>query len=174
MVETDYISLSINELVKQISPSSPVIEELTKRGVIRNRNYTGNIGEYFAIDFFNNFNSEIYTKTKDLPKLIRSDENSQDIDAKDENGKGYSIKTITKPTGTTGSFWNPESIENNEEKFSYLLIVILDKSFQVDKILELDWENFMRNKRYNKRMRNYNISVTNKLREEFKIIYKKI
>ena len=174
MVETDYKSLSIDELVKQISPSSPVIEELTKRGVIRNRNYTGNIGEYFAIDFFNNFNSEIYTKTKDLPKLIRSDENSQDIDAKDENGKGYSIKTITKPTGTTGSFWNPESIENNEEKFSYLLIVILDKSFQVDKILELDWENFMKNKRYNKRMRNYNISVTNKLREEFKIIYKKI
>ncbi len=104
MVETDNKSLSIDELVKQISPSSPVIEELTKRGVIRNRNYTGNIGEYFAIDFFNNFNSEIYTKTKDLPKLIRSDENSQDIDAKDENGKGYSIKTITKPTGTTGSF----------------------------------------------------------------------
>ena len=83
MVETDYKSLSIDELVKQISPSSPVIEELTKRGVIRNRNYTGNIGEYFAIDFFNNFNSEIYTKTKDLPKLFRSDENSQDIDAKE-------------------------------------------------------------------------------------------
>ena len=56
MVETDYKSLSIDELVKQISPSSPVIEELTKRGVIRNRNYTGNIGEYFAIDFFNNVN----------------------------------------------------------------------------------------------------------------------
>ena len=70
MNETDYKSLSITELVKQISPSSPVIEELTKRGVIRNRNYTGNIGEYFAIDFFNNFNSEIYTKTKDLPKLL--------------------------------------------------------------------------------------------------------
>ena len=77
MNETDYKSLSITELVKQISPSSPVIEELTKRGVIRNRNYTGNIGEYFAIDFFNNFNSEIYTKTKELPKLFRSDENSQ-------------------------------------------------------------------------------------------------
>ena len=82
-------------------------------------------------------------------------------------------KTISKPTGTTGSFWNPESIENNEEKFSYLLIVILDKTFQVDKILELNWENFMKNKRYNKRMRNYNISVTNKLVEEFKIIFKK-
>ena len=68
MNETDYKSLSIDELVKQISPSSPVIEELTKRGVIRNRNYTGNIGEYFASDFFNNFNFEIYTKTKDLPK----------------------------------------------------------------------------------------------------------
>ena len=118
MKEIDYKSLTVNELVKQLSPSSPVVEELTKRGVIRNRNYTGNIGEYFAIEFFNNFDSENYTKTKDLPKLFRSGENSQDIDAKDGNGKGYSIKTISKPTGTTGSFWNPESIENNEEKFS--------------------------------------------------------
>ena len=173
MEKIDYKSLTVNELVKQLSPSSPVVEELTKRGVIRNRNYTGNIGEYFAIEFFNNFDTETYTKTKDLPKLFRSGENSQDIDAKDGNGKGYSIKTISKPTGTTGSFWNPESIENNEEKFSYLLIVILDKTFQVDKILELNWENFMKNKRYNKRMRNYNISVTNKLVEEFKIIFKK-
>ena len=173
MEKIDYKSLTVNELVKQLSPSSPVVEELTKRGVIRNRNYTGNIGEYFAIEFFNNFDTETYTKTKDLPKLFRSGENSQDIDAKDENGKGYSIKTITKPTGTTGSFWNPESIEKNEEKFSYLLIVILDKTFQVDKILELNWENFMNNKRYNKRMRNYNISVTNKLIEEFKIIFKR-
>ena len=173
MKEIDYKLLTINELVKQLSPSSPVVEELTKRGVIRNRNYTGNIGEYFAIEFFNNFDTETYTKTKDLTKLFRSEENSQDIDAKDENGKGYSIKTITKPTGTTGSFWNPESIEKNEEKFSYLLIVILDISFQVDKILELNWENFMKNKRYNKRMRNYNISVTNKLVEDFKIIFKK-
>ena len=172
MKEIDYKSLTVNELVKQLSPSSPVVEELTKRGVIRNRNYTGNIGEYFAIEFFNNFDTETYTKTKDLPKLFRSGENSQDIDAKDGNGKGYSIKTISKPTGTTGSFWNPESIENNEEKFSYLLIVILDKTFQVDKILELNWENFMKNKRYNKRMRNYNISVTNKLIEEFTIIFK--
>ena len=173
MEKIDYKSLTVNELVKQLSPSSPAVEELTKRGVIRNRNYTGNIGEYFAIEFFNNFDTETYTKTKDLPKLFRSGENSQDIDANDENGKGYSIKTITKPTGTTGSFWNPKSIENNEEKFSYLLIVILDKTFQVDKILELNWDNFMKNKRYNKRMRNYNISVTNKLVEEFKIIFKR-
>ena len=99
MEKIDYKSLTVNELVKQLSPSSPVVEELTKRGVIRNRNYTGNIGEYFAIEFFNNFDTETYTKTKDLPKLFRSGENSQDIDAKDGNGKGYSIKTITKPTG---------------------------------------------------------------------------
>ena len=52
MKEIDYKSLTVNELVKQLSPSSPVVEELTKRGVIRNRNYTGNIGEYFAIEFF--------------------------------------------------------------------------------------------------------------------------
>ena len=180
MDETNLEKLSIEELIKQISPSSPVVMELTRRGVIRttktgqpNRNYTGNIGEYFAVQFYNNINTEVYEKTKNLPKLTRTTENDQDIDARGENGESYSIKTVSSPSGTTGSFWDPKAIENNEKKFSYLIIVILNKSFEVDKILELTWDNFMNYKKYNKRMRNYNISVSKTIIEKFKIIYKK-
>ena len=176
----DLKNLSIEELVKQISPSSSVIQELTRRGVIRktkrgepNRNYTGNIGEYFAIEFYNNLNLNLYKCTRELPKLKREeDENSQDIDAKSESGDGYSIKTVSSPSGTTGSFWDPEAIESNIQKFKYLIIPILDKSFQVDKILELTWDEFIENKKYNKRMQNYNISLTKTIVKKFVIISK--
>ena len=175
----DLKNLSIEELVKQISPSSPVIQELTRRGVIRktkrgepNRNYTGNIGEYFAIEFYNNLNLNLYKCTRDLPKLKREeDENSQDIDAKSESGDGYSIKTVSSPSGTTGSF-GTQSYRGNIQKFKYLIIPILDKSFQVDKILELTWDEFIDNKKYNKRMQNYNISLTKTIVKKFTIISK--
>ena len=49
---------------------------------------------------------------------------------------------------------------------------ILDKSFQVDKILELTWDEFIQNKKYNKRMQNYNISLTKTIVSKFTIISK--
>jgi hypothetical protein len=40
-------------------------------------------------------------------------------------------------------------------------------------ILELTWEDFFKHKKYNKRMNNYNISLTNKLIDAVKIVYEK-
>lgn len=76
-------------------------------------------------------------------------------------------------SGTTGSFWDPESIEKNNQKFHFLIIVILDENYGVEKILELTWEDFMKYKKYNKRMNNYNITVTKTLINQVKIIYEK-
>ena len=97
----------------------------------------------------------------------------KNIDALSRNGEIYSIKTITSRKGTTGSFWDPESINNNEKKFDYLLIVILDDEYSLDLILELSWEDFFKHKKYNKRMNNYNISVTKKLINSVKTVYEK-
>ena len=80
---------------------------------------------------------------------------------------------MSSPNCTTGNFWDPDGIRNNQKTFDYLIIVILNEEYGVDKILELSWEDFMDNKRHNKRMNNYNISITKKLTEEFKVIYKK-
>ena len=80
---------------------------------------------------------------------------------------------MSSNNGTTGSFWNPEGIRNNEKTFDYLIIVILDEQYGVDKMLELSWDDFIKHKSFNSRMNNYNISITIKLTEKFKVIFKK-
>ena len=73
--------------------------------------------------------------------------------------------------GTTGSFWNPESIENNEKKFDYLIIAILNKKFSLRMMLQLTWDEFFKYKKFNKRMNNYNISVTKTLISNVEVIF---
>ena len=94
------------------------------------------------------------------------------MDALCREGKIYSIKCISSVNGTTGSFWDPESINANKKTFDFLIIVILDDSFQVDRILELSWDDFYQHKKFNRRMNNYNISVTKSIYEKYKVIFK--
>ena len=51
--------------------------------------------------------------------------------------------------------------------------MVLDDTWNVDRILELSWEDFFENKMFNKRMNNFNIRVTKKLMKKFTIISKK-
>ena len=74
---------------------------------------------------------------------------------------------------TTGSFWNPESINDNKKTFDYLIICILNDDYGLDMILELSWEDFMKYKNYNKRMNNYQITITQRLIRDVEIIYEK-
>ncbi len=83
----------------------------------------GELGEYYAVDF--------YTNEPKLPNLSVVDPGVQNVDALSRDGKIYSIKTISSRRGTTGSFWDPDSIRRNEEKFHYLLIVILDDAYVI-------------------------------------------
>ena len=156
---------SVEQIAKLISPSSDAFLELKNRGVLRTKNIVGELGEYYACDFYNN--------NKNLPNLSIAPPGVQNIDALSRNGEIYSIETVSSKHGTTGSFWDPDSIKRNEQKFNYLLIVILDNSFSLDMILELTWKDFYENKKFNKRMNNFNISVTNKLINSVKIIFDK-
>ena len=161
----NFKNLEISELAKLISPSSEAFLELKNRGILRTKNIVGELGEYYAVDF--------YTKNPKLPGLSMAPPTVKNIDALSRNGEIYSIKTITSRKGTTGSFWDPESIKNNEKKFDYLLIVILDNEYALDLILELSWEDFFKHKKYNKRMNNFNISVTKKLTHSVKTVFDK-
>ena len=161
----NYKDLTIEELAKFISPSSDAYIELVARGVLRTKNVVGELGEYYAVQFFND-NSK-------LPNLSMAPPGVQNIDALSRNGEIYSIKTVSSRKGTTGSFWDPNSIDKNEKKFDFLLIVVLDKCFSLDCILQLNWNDFFKFKRFNKRMNNYNISLTKKLFEEVSIIFDK-
>ncbi|MDC3172343.1 hypothetical protein OA970_01020 [Alphaproteobacteria bacterium] len=159
----DLEKLNVIELAKLISPSSAAYVELKKRNVLRTKNVVGELGEYYAIDFYN--------KTPNLPNLSLAPKGVKNIDALSRNGEIYSIKTVTSRKGTSGSFWDPQSINNNEQKFKYLLIIILNDEYSLDMILELTWEDFFKYKKFNKRMNNYNISLTNNLINSVKIIF---
>jgi len=154
-------SLTVQELAEQISPSSSAFIELKKRGILRTKNVVGELGEYFAVQYYND-NSK-------LPNLSLAPPGVKNIDALSRDGEIYSIKTVSSRSGTTGSFWDPESIQNNIKKFDYLVIVILNNSYSVDVVLQMTWNDFLENKRFNSRMNNYNISVTKKLITEFHI-----
>ena len=97
----------------------------------------------------------------------------KNIDVLSRKGERYSIKTITSRKGTTGSFWNPDSIMNNNKTFEYLIICVLDGNYNLDLILELTWEQFIEFKRFNKRMNNFQVGVTKKLIDSVTIIYEK-
>jgi len=161
----DIKNLKDSELIQLISPSSAAMKELKKRGILRTKNIVGELGEHYAIKYYN--------QTKGTPNLTLAPPGVKNIDALSRDGEIYSIKCISSLKGTTGSFWDPESIEKNNQKFHFLIIVILDEDYGVEKILELTWDDFMKYKKFNKRMNNYNISVTNKLVDEVKIIYEK-
>ena len=130
----NYKDLTVTELAKLISPSSGAFLELKDRGVLRTKNIVGELGEYFAIDYYNS--------NPKLPSLSIAPITVKNIDALSRNGEIYSIKTVSSRKGATGSFWDPKSIENNEKKFDYLLLVILDNSYSLDMILELTWNDF--------------------------------
>ena len=166
-------NLSVEELAKLISPSSQAVQELRRRGVLRTKNTVGELGEYYAIQFYNKIDPTKFVAKKKLPNLTKAGITTKNVDALSRDGKIYSIKTVSSFNGTTGSFWDPEGIKNNKKTFDRLSIVILNDEYSVEMILELTWDDFMKNKSYNSRMNNFNISVTKKLIEEFKVIYKK-
>ena len=78
-------------------------------------------------------------------------EGTQNVDALSRKGERYSIKTITFPSATTGVFYG---FGEKEDK----------------KILELSWEVFLKYKRWHKTMRAWNLSVTQNLLNDAKII----
>ena len=166
--------LSTEELLKLISPSSAPRQELKNRGVLRTGNVVGEIGEYYTKKFFQKVDNKIYETTKKLPNLTLGEPGTKNVDALSRDGKIYSIKCISAKNKTTGSFWNPENIKKNIKTFDYLIILMLDDEYSVDKVLELNWDDFFQYKKFNKTMNNYQISVTNEIINKFKIIYKKI
>ena len=161
----DLEKLSVEELVRLISPNSDIHKELRKREVIRTKNITGELGEYYVVQYYNN--------TPGQPNLFLPGPGVKNIDVLNRNGERCSIKTISGNNRTTGSFWNPDSIKNNEKTFEYLIICILDDYYSLNMILELTWNDFIKFKKFNKRMNNFQVSVTQKLIDEVRVVYKK-
>ncbi len=143
-----------------------LIEELKNREIIRTKNIIGDLGEYIAIDFYN--------RNTNLPKLEFAPTGTENIDAISRKGERYSIKsTSAKTTGVFYGLNSPDSLEKNEKKFEFLIIVEFDKNYNLIKIIELEWEKFLIFKKWHKRMQAWNITITKELLTNSKIIFEK-
>ena len=163
MIEKDFNTLKVEDLAQLISPNSKAYRELKKRGILRTKNVVGELGEYYAIEFYNSKDN--------LPELTQAEAGLKNVNAFSSSGEKFSIKSVTSRKGTTGSFWDPLAIQNNERQFDFLIISILDDNYLLDLLIELSWDEFMQHKRFNKRMNSYNISLTSKLIESVQIQY---
>lgn len=154
--------LSVDELLDLYSQ---IIKSLKKYNVIRTKNLVGEIGEYIAIRFYNN--------TPNLPNLQAAPVGTENIDAISRAGERYSIKTTSGKT--TGVFYGLEPIDSNKkdkQKFEYVIICVLNDEWKVDCMYEIDWTTFLKHKKWHKRMKAWNLSLTKSLISDAKTIYK--
>ncbi|MEO5776915.1 MAG: hypothetical protein ABIQ27_08415 [Flavobacterium sp.] len=149
-----------------INTYSEIISLLKERNVIRTKNLIGDLGEYLAIEHFNN--------TKGMSNLQAAPAGTQNIDAISRNGERYSIKSTTG--NLTGVFYGlqPKNSEIvNAQKFEYVLIVKFGHSYELEKIIQLDWNTFIKYKRWHSTMSAWNISITRELINDSTIIFQK-
>lgn len=139
-------------------------QELKKRNLVRTNNIVGERGEFLAIETYNSISG--------LPNLQAAPEGTQNIDAISRKGERYSIKTISEPGTTTGVFYGVGDKDQDveEKKFEYVIIVQIFKDYRPKRIIELNWEQFLKYKKWHSTMRAWNLSVTKSLLLEAKII----
>ncbi len=162
----------IKENMRKISNSDTwslyayVAFQLKERGLVRTRNIVGERGEFLAI--------ETYNKIPGAPKLQAAPEGTRNVDALSRKGERYSIKTISLPGSTTGVFhgFAEPGIKEKGERFEHLIIVLIDKNYDLIKIIELDWAQFLKYRKWHKTMRAWNITLTKQLCGDAKIIFK--
>lgn len=143
-----------------------LLSKMREDELIRSKNVTGDLGEYIVIDYC--------SKTKGLPKLQFAPPSTKNIDAISVNGERYSIKCTT--TNTTGAFYGinkDADIASIKPLFEYVVVIKLDKNYQPEFILELNWETFFKHKHWHSRIGAYNLVITNSLIVDGKMVYKK-
>jgi len=138
-------------------------DSLKERDVIRAGNFTGDLGKYIAIQHYN--------KTPGLPKLQGVPPVTQNVDAIEHNGKRYSIKaTRSNGTGPFYGLGNSELQQIDKQKFEYVVIVQFFKNFKVRRILELSWDQLLKHKIWRKRIRAWNLGITESLLSDARIL----
>jgi len=138
--------------------------KLKERGLVRTRNIVGERGEFLAI--------ETYAKIPGMAKLQAAPEGTQNVDALSRKGERYSIKTISVPSVTTGVFYGlaEQGAQEGDPKFEYVIIVVIDKHYDLVKMLEVNWEQFLKFRKWHKTMRAWNLSLTKQLCSEAKLV----
>ncbi|WP_037036326.1 hypothetical protein, partial [Pseudovibrio sp. JE062] len=102
----------------------------------------GAVGEKIAIDIFNT--------TPGCPNLQAAPTGTANIDAISRRGERYSIKTICKAK-KTGTIY-PDPSDPDKRLFEFILVVRLNEDWTLNSLFEFDWEGFVKNRCWDKRM----------------------
>ena len=147
-----------------IETYSNILKLLKKRGIIRSKNFIGDLGEYLVI--------EHYCNTPNLPKLQPAPSGTKNVDALSINGDRYSIKSTTgRVTGVFYGLNPPNSKDPEIQRFEYLIIAIFNEDYTLVRILELDWNMFLSFKKWHSRMNAWNITISKELINKAKTIF---
>ena len=141
-----------------------ILKELKKREIIRTKNVLGDLGEFLAIDY--------YCKTPGLPNLQAAPIGTQNIDAISRAGDRYSIKSTTG--NLTGAFYGLEpkdSTEPDKQKFEYVIVCQFDNDFQLKTIYQIDWDAFIKHKKWHKTLKAWNINLSKETLADSTIIF---
>jgi hypothetical protein len=141
-----------------------VLEQMKARGIIHSNNVTGDLAEYLAI--------KLYRQTPGLPKLQSAPPSTKNVDALSSQGDRYSIKGTTGHV--TGVFYGlnpPESQEVDQQRFEYVVVVMLDETYKLKRINELTWQQFLIYKKWHSRMNAWNLPVTKELLDNTRTIF---
>ncbi|WP_235600018.1 hypothetical protein [Alkalihalobacillus trypoxylicola] len=65
----------------------------------------------------------------------------------------------------------PNTNEPESQKFEYIIVMKFYEGYVLEKIIELSWINFLKNKKWHSKVRAWNLTVTQKLINNSKIVY---
>ncbi|WII08084.1 hypothetical protein PED39_02485 [Methanomassiliicoccales archaeon LGM-RCC1] len=157
----DLSNLETGELIEAYGDCIALLKE---RNVIRTNNVVGDLGEYLVM--------EQYKKDTTLPNLTPAATGTKNVDAIGRNGKMYSIKTTTgSVTGVIYGLHTPDENVPDEKMFDYLVICRLDRNYRLKAIYQLDWDAFVRHKKWHSRMRAWNVCVSKEVIADSRIVY---
>ena len=149
---------------KLISLYSDIIKELKDREIIRTKNVLGDLAEFLAIKY--------YCDTPGLPNLQAAPVGTQNIDAISRAGERYSIKATSGSVTSIFTGLQPKgSSELDRPKFEYVIICKFDDDFKLKAIYELDWDTFLKHKKWHVTMKAWNLSLSKGLIADSKTIY---
>lgn len=158
------MELSNYSIIELISLYGETIKELRNRGVLRTKNVVGELGYYYVID--------CYSKAANLPTLNALPVGTKNVNAISTNGQRYCIKSMSGIV--SGAFFGlPEKNSTSKDPvlFEYLVLCKLSDNYELEGIYELTWEQFSQHKKWNSRMKAWNITLTQAVISVSKIIY---
>lgn len=152
------IDLKILNDIKLLALRAEIDREARSRGLSFN---VGEVGEKLVID--------IFKERPDLPVLVHAPRGTKNIDAISRDGNRYSIKTLqrAKKTGTI----YPDQLNNERQLFEFILIVMIQEDFTLERIIELDWQQFCAVRSWDIRMNAWYVGRSNRALSAGRQIY---